>query len=123
MIEVKLRFWTNDISPEKGKIIPKHAWAAGVVRMEGNKSHGMAPSNLDAGESKQRGVRYVVQFSPYPRLAIGMAKCQRGPVPKNACPFLAFVNLSLPVTTSRESSICSFAFRNSLAVQSSRGDL
>jgi hypothetical protein len=45
MIEVKLRFWTNDISPEKGKIIPKHAWAAGVVRMEGNKSHGIAPSS------------------------------------------------------------------------------
>ena len=32
-----LRFWTNNISPEKGKVIPKHAYAAGVVRMERNK--------------------------------------------------------------------------------------
>jgi hypothetical protein len=44
MIEVKLRFWTNDISREKGKVIPKHAWASGVVRMERNKSHGVEPS-------------------------------------------------------------------------------
>ncbi len=43
MIEVKLRFWTNDISPEKGKVVPKHALAAGMVRMEGNKSHGIVP--------------------------------------------------------------------------------
>ena len=39
MIEVKLRFWTNDISPEDGKVVPKHAWTSGVVRMEKNKSH------------------------------------------------------------------------------------
>lgn len=45
MIEVKLRFWTNNISPEKGKIVPKHAWSSGVVRMEGNKSHGIVPGN------------------------------------------------------------------------------
>ena len=45
MIEVKIRFWTNDIASEAGKILPKHAWASGVVRMEGNKSHGIAPSN------------------------------------------------------------------------------
>lgn len=44
MIEVRLRFWTNDISPEKGKVIPKHAWAAGVVIMESYKSHGVQPS-------------------------------------------------------------------------------
>ncbi|NUO08896.1 MAG: hypothetical protein HUU08_09515 [Candidatus Brocadia sp.] len=44
MIEVKLRFWTNDIASEPGKVIPKHAWAAGVVRMERNKSHGIEPS-------------------------------------------------------------------------------
>jgi hypothetical protein len=25
MIEVSLRFWTNDISEEAGKVIPKHA--------------------------------------------------------------------------------------------------
>ena len=44
MIEVKLRFWTNDISNEKGTIIKKHAWSSGVVRIAGNKSHGIVPS-------------------------------------------------------------------------------
>ena len=38
MIEVKIRFWTNDISDQPGKVIPKNAWASGVVRMERNKS-------------------------------------------------------------------------------------
>ena len=45
MIEVKLRFWTNDIAKEKGKIVPKHAWSSGVVRLESNKSHGIVPGN------------------------------------------------------------------------------
>lgn len=44
MIEVKLRFWTNNIAPESGKVIPKNAWASGVVRIERNKSHGIEPS-------------------------------------------------------------------------------
>ena len=44
MIEVKLRFWTNDISEEQGKVIPKNAWASGVVRIERNNSHGIEPS-------------------------------------------------------------------------------
>jgi len=43
MIEVKIRFWTNDIASEPGMIKPKHAWSAGVVRIEGNKSHGIVP--------------------------------------------------------------------------------
>lgn len=41
----KLRFWTNDIAPEPGKIVPKHAWSSGVVRIEGNPSHGIKPNN------------------------------------------------------------------------------
>jgi len=45
MIEVKLRFWTNDIATELGKVVPKHAWTSGVVRMERNKSHGIDPGN------------------------------------------------------------------------------
>lgn len=45
MIEVKLRFWTNDISEESGKIIQKHAWSSGVVRIEHNKSHGILPGS------------------------------------------------------------------------------
>lgn len=43
MIEVKIRFWTNNIASTKGKVIPKHAWAAGVIRMEPNRSHGIVP--------------------------------------------------------------------------------
>ena len=42
MIEVRVRFWTDDIAPQKGKVVPKHAWGAGVVRMEPNKVHGIA---------------------------------------------------------------------------------
>ena len=45
MIEIKLRFWTNDIAAQKGEIIPKHAWTSGVVRMERNESHGIKPGN------------------------------------------------------------------------------
>lgn len=44
MIEIKLRFWTNDIAQGEGKIRPKHAWAAGVVRMERNAAHGITPN-------------------------------------------------------------------------------
>ena len=45
MIEIKLRFWTNNLSPEEGKVIPKHAWTSGVVRIEPNKSHGIDPQS------------------------------------------------------------------------------
>ncbi|HEY3812785.1 MAG TPA: hypothetical protein VGL66_06130 [Caulobacteraceae bacterium] len=41
MIELKVRFWTNDIAGEAGKIVPKHAWAAGIVRIESNEAHGI----------------------------------------------------------------------------------
>ena len=43
MIEIKLRFWTNDIASDSGKVLPKHAWSNGVVRIEGNKAHGIVP--------------------------------------------------------------------------------
>jgi hypothetical protein len=45
MIEVKLRFWTNGISGNSAEVSPKHAWASGVVRMETNKTHGIAPKS------------------------------------------------------------------------------
>ena len=45
MIEVKIRFWTDEISSEPGKIVPKQAWAGGVVRIAPNKSHGIVPKN------------------------------------------------------------------------------
>ena len=44
MIEVKVRFWTNNIAYKEGLIKPKHAWASGVVRMERNDSHDIVPS-------------------------------------------------------------------------------
>ncbi len=45
MIEVKVRFWTNNIAEGKGIILPKHAWSSGVVRMEKNTSHGIIPKS------------------------------------------------------------------------------
>jgi hypothetical protein len=45
MIEIKLRFWTDDIAKGEGKVVPKHAWAGGVVRMERNSVHGISPGN------------------------------------------------------------------------------
>lgn len=45
MIEVKVRFWTNNIATQPGKVIPKHAWTSGVVRMERNKSHSIEPGS------------------------------------------------------------------------------
>jgi hypothetical protein len=42
MIEVRLRFWTDDIALGSGKVRPKHAWTSGVVRMQPNKAHEIA---------------------------------------------------------------------------------
>lgn len=38
---MKIRFFTNDLSGEPGKIVPKHAWTSGFVGMESNPSHGI----------------------------------------------------------------------------------
>lgn len=43
MIEIKLRFWTNNIARARDKILKKHAWSAGVVRIEPNQAHGIKP--------------------------------------------------------------------------------
>lgn len=43
MIEVKVRFWTNDLAEQKGRIRPRHAWGSGVVRIARNDSHGIEP--------------------------------------------------------------------------------
>jgi hypothetical protein len=47
MIEIKIRFWTDNLADSEGTgfIQPKHAWSAGVVRMERNKSHGIVPQS------------------------------------------------------------------------------
>jgi hypothetical protein len=44
MIEIKIRFWTDELC-ERGKVIPKHALTAGVVRIKPNKTHGIAPND------------------------------------------------------------------------------
>lgn len=43
MVEVRLRFWTDEIAEAKGEIIPKHAWGAGMVNIERNAAHGLIP--------------------------------------------------------------------------------
>ena len=43
MLEVKVRFWTNDLAGPKGSVVPKHAWPGGTVRMERNETHGIKP--------------------------------------------------------------------------------
>ncbi len=43
-IEVRVRFWTNDLAGEKGKIIPKHGWTSGQVFLPSNPSHGITSS-------------------------------------------------------------------------------
>ena len=43
MIEIKVRFWTDNIADAEGKIIPKHCWDSGVVRISANDSHGVKP--------------------------------------------------------------------------------
>ncbi len=43
MIEVKVRFWTDDVADEPGTILPGHAWTSGVVRISKNPAHGIVP--------------------------------------------------------------------------------
>jgi len=46
MIEIRVRFWTNGIAEGKGKVLPRHAWSGGVVRMAPNSAHGIKPKGL-----------------------------------------------------------------------------
>ncbi len=41
MIEVRVRFFTDQIAGKKNYIIPKHAWDSGFVDMANNKTHGI----------------------------------------------------------------------------------
>ena len=41
-IEVRVRFWTNDIAETEGHIRPKHCWSYGVVTVPHNGSHGIS---------------------------------------------------------------------------------
>ena len=41
MISLNVRFWTDDIAEEPEKIVPKHAWTSGTIRLERNHAHGV----------------------------------------------------------------------------------
>jgi hypothetical protein len=41
MVRVSVRFWTDDIADSPGHVVPRHAWAAGVVFVESNETHGI----------------------------------------------------------------------------------
>ncbi len=45
MIEVKVRFWTDNIAEGRGQILPKHAHTSGVVSIERNAAHGIVPED------------------------------------------------------------------------------
>ena len=45
MIEIRIRFWTNDLAESPGNILPKQAWSSGMVIMDRNKSHGIVPKD------------------------------------------------------------------------------
>jgi hypothetical protein len=45
MIEVRVRFWTDELADGAKQIRPKHAWTSGVVRMARNESHDIRPEN------------------------------------------------------------------------------
>lgn len=41
-IEVRLRFWTNDIAETEDHIRPRHCWSSGTVSVPHNDSHGIS---------------------------------------------------------------------------------
>jgi hypothetical protein len=76
MIEVKIRFWTNDLADGQGQIRPKHAWTSGMIRVERNKSHGISPgpprpfhSLLDMGAVIEKVLlEYGIKLHPSRRM-------------------------------------------------------
>jgi hypothetical protein len=64
MIEIRIRFWTDGISPEPGKVVPKHALTSGVVHIQRNKAHGIVPKHprtfnslLDVGLAIEKTIK------------------------------------------------------------------
>jgi hypothetical protein len=45
MIELTIRFWTNNLSRKRGHIVKKECWDAGVVYMHENLAHGITSAN------------------------------------------------------------------------------
>jgi len=85
MIAVKVRFWTNDLSGESGKIIPKHAWSSGVIRMECNPSHGIEPKHpgifhslLDVGAVMEKVlIEHGVVLHPSRKMKKYISECEQ----------------------------------------------
>jgi len=48
MIQVRIYPWTGGMVPEKGRVLPKHAWDCGHVTLPANSLHG-----IRAGGSKR----------------------------------------------------------------------
>jgi hypothetical protein len=45
MIEIQIRFWTNNIAKGSNKILQKHCWSKGVVKIQSNLAHGIKATN------------------------------------------------------------------------------
>lgn len=80
MIEIKVRFWTNNIADSE-RILPKPAWSGGVVRIAGNKSHSIVPGHpkpfnslLDLGSAIERVlIEHGIVLLPSDRMTKYMA--------------------------------------------------
>ncbi|NIQ04260.1 MAG: hypothetical protein GWO20_00570 [Candidatus Korarchaeota archaeon] len=46
MIKIELHFWTNNISSEEGKAVPKVCWDSGTIHLLENEGHGIERSDL-----------------------------------------------------------------------------
>jgi hypothetical protein len=92
MIELKIRFWTDELCG-KGKVIPKHALTSGVVRVKRNEAHGIVPgkarpfnSLLDLGAAieqtlKEHGIVLHVSSGMRSYLATDRSFTGNGPKP------------------------------------------
>ena len=45
MIEVSIKFWTDDLAAEKGQVLPKHGHTSGVMNLRANSRHGITAEN------------------------------------------------------------------------------
>lgn len=39
MIEITIKFWTDDIAEGEGKVLPKHMHNSGMIRLSANRTH------------------------------------------------------------------------------------
>jgi len=46
MIELRVKFFTNNITSEQGTVDPKTAWASGWIVATANKTHGITNSKV-----------------------------------------------------------------------------